>query len=1550
MQCERCGTSNVLGFWLTAVVLALVTPASAQNKNVAFTRLDQSLGLAGSAITTIHQDRKGFLWFGHDIGLSRFDGYQFVNIAVPASHGGEPDGVTAVAEDREGRLWVGTQGGRLLLFDPPMRHFSPIPVVGAAPGLPLQTAITSLLFTSDGDLLVGTKGRGLWRCPVADQVGARLSPVPVSLGGAMVRDMVEDLQGTLWLACEQGLIALDRLTGEVNHYQHEAGNPFSLAYNDLNDLLLDSRGMIWCANNNGGLDRFDPAVGRFTRFQVVKLGDRQPDQLWVGSLFEDRSETLWFGTGDSGLYRFVPETQTFFNYRHREELANSLAGNQVRVIFEDRAGVMWIGDERAGVSKFNRRLQYFEHYIHDPVDPASLPDSNVLSVLIDADQRLWLGTARGLAVGGSDLTIDSVYTYDPNDQRSLSNNLVRALLEDRNGRIWLGTEGGGLNLFQPETQTFRRFPVAPGRGTSFHDISALFQDRDGYIWIALRGGPNHGIDRLNPQNFRFRRFSPAPNEANQFPAAEATVFFEDRDGRLWIGTDGAGLVLYQKPSRFLNFRAAKGDAFTLSHNRITALAQSRDGDLWVGTAVGLDRWDTATLGVRPDTRFRKRVGRVQVFAIEEDTEGMLWLSTARGLVQLDPGGDSIRVFHGASGLRVNRFNPGASFSNFGGRLFFGGLNGLVCFDPQDVLLNPHLPPVVFTSFKKYYREVNLSRDIAYTDQVSLDYDDRVVTLEVAALDMTHSERNRYKYKLEGFDKEWIDLGRKREITLTNLDPGRYQLHVRGSNNDDVWNEAGTVMTLDMKPVPWFSPLAYLGYTLFAAAMLLALWRIQAEKLRWERKLNQQLREVDRLKDGFLAGTSHELRTPINGMVGIAQSLIEGAAGRLPDPAVRNLKMIVTSGTRLSNLVNDILDLSQLKSREIQLRLQSLDLFTQVEMVLGIVKPLVGDKNLQLENQIPRDLHPVEADESRLQQILFNLVGNAVKFTDSGRVTLAAEQRDQQIWVTVADTGIGIAPEHRDKIFESFQRVDLSDSRRSGGSGLGLSITRQLVALHGGTVRVDSDLGLGSTFAFSLPLGDGEMVPATAYEPIIQRVVEAEYAAEVLPIRDLGGLEAERAEWLHVVRGHRERQNFRILVVDDEVVNRQVLLNYLSLDQYALDEADSGASALAKLNGDVPYDMVLLDVMMPEMNGFETCRRIRQNFAPEALPVLLLTAKNQVGDLVEGFAAGANDYLVKPISRSELVPRIRLHLHLLAVTRELDETNRDLESRVHRRSRDLLEMAHQAGMAEIAANVLHNVGNHLNTINTATMLSTRLLEDRRPYDMLAKLYDLCWENRDDWARFVAEDERARRLPEYLQAVNEKIGGQMKALAKENQAVSSQLDHLQRILANQREYVQGQVFWEELSLDDFIADALELQRSYFDSEQVRVIRKGAAGGLVRVQRAKLVQVVISLCRNACEAMDGLPRADKWLELELDSDSGSVSFTLRDNGCGIEADHVDKVFFDGFTTKEGAFGLSLHHSANALSDMGGRISVTSPGRGKGAVFQVILPRLAESSQNAG
>ncbi|RMI27519.1 MAG: response regulator, partial [Calditrichaeota bacterium] len=399
----------------------------------------------------------------------------------------------------------------------------------------------------------------------------------------------------------------------------------------------------------------------------------------------------------------------------------------------------------------------------------------------------------------------------------------------------------------------------------------------------------------------------------------------------------------------------------------------------------------------------------------------------------------------------------------------------------------------------------------------------------------------------------------------------------------------------------------------------------------EQKVAEELRRIDRMKDEFLATTSHELRTPLNGIIGIAESLLEGAAGKLSRKMRSNLSMIVSSGKRLAALVDDILDFSRLKTRSIVLHCKPVDMRTLTDVVLRLTQPLIAGKKLVLKNEIGRDIPPVYGDENRLQQIMHNLMGNAVKFTESGSVTVRAQVVENMVAISVSDTGRGIPPEKREAIFHAFAQADASASREAGGMGLGLSITKQLVELHGGRITVESQVGRGSTFTFTVPVARELPEPVTEMEEVA-RVQEAEVAEGVSPNGDTPRLEGE----------------FRILIVDDEPINLQVLTNHLAGANYKIFQAASGEEALQLIQEGHRFDLVLLDIMMPRISGYEVCQKIRKQYLPSELPIIMLTAKNQVSDLVEGLAVGANDYIPKPFSRSELLARVKTHLTLKSI--------------------------------------------------------------------------------------------------------------------------------------------------------------------------------------------------------------------------------------------------------------------------------------------------------------
>ncbi|MCC3498457.1 MAG: response regulator [Microcoleus sp. PH2017_15_JOR_U_A] len=434
--------------------------------------------------------------------------------------------------------------------------------------------------------------------------------------------------------------------------------------------------------------------------------------------------------------------------------------------------------------------------------------------------------------------------------------------------------------------------------------------------------------------------------------------------------------------------------------------------------------------------------------------------------------------------------------------------------------------------------------------------------------------------------------------------------------------------------------------------------------------NAQLQRLDKLKDEFLANTSHELRTPLNGIIGLTESLIDGATGQLPALTISNLEIIASSGRRLSNLINDILDFSKLRHKNIELQIKPVGIREIVDIVVTLSQPLIGTKNLQLINSVTPDIPLVDADENRVQQILYNLIGNAIKFTDNGTVEISANAIGlespqlakkessvtsqllslivrSKLQITVSDTGIGIAEDKLERIFESFEQADGSTAREHGGTGLGLAVTKQLVELHGGEIQVSSELGVGSQFTFSLPISknqylDDKQLPATARHSLVSRTEERKLIINEAAPPNFNNNSSS------AIKCSLKNNKVKILIVDDEPVNIQVLTNNLLLENYTIAEASSGREALALIERGYKPDLILLDIMMPRMTGYEVCDKVREKFTASELPIVMLTAKNQVSDLVQGFNAGANDFLTKPFLKNELLARIKTHIRLTKI--------------------------------------------------------------------------------------------------------------------------------------------------------------------------------------------------------------------------------------------------------------------------------------------------------------
>ncbi len=1263
--------------------------------------------LSESHLTNLDLDRKGRIWLRTNTGgLNRFDpATGRVRRFLPAAGAPDPTDPGALAgairagvfyADQDGAVWVSVGGSGIDKVHGDGRVEHVVPDAGDPQGLP-HTQVFTILEDRTGNVWIGTGGGLARRVTGPGDETERFAVYrhddgdPQSLGVDVVTSLHEDEAGNFWVGTwGAGLYRFDRERELFERLAHPSAPGVATAASNfilppvhahLPTILVDGRGNLW-AMPRSGLARWAPpeeAAERSFSYYRSRPGD--PTSLMQNVLtaaFVDRYGELWCGSAaGGGLNRYDPQSDSFLLYARDPTDPQSLGVNNVLALYEDRSGILWIGGLNGGTSRLSRHKQRFRHYRRSAQELPELADNMVFSILESRDGSFWVGNMEGgiYRYDSGRRQIVERYFQNPGGARDIGSGFVRALYEDSAGRIWAGTAGGGLSQIDPASGTVTdrwTASVSDPRGLTHNLLYNIVEDRRGQIWI----GTQNGVSRLDPETGRVRRFLPSADPASVRPGPIHAVY-EDRSGTVWVG-GFTGLSRFDRETEgFEHFLHDPDDPETLTRNHAMALYDDGEGHLYVAIyGGGLNRLDLATGKV---TRFQEGLASDVLYTLEADADGYLWMSSNQGLARFDPRSETFVTYDRSHGLQGNEFNGRSAFQTADGELLFGGTNGITAFYPRDIRPSDFRPPVVLTAFRKFDQDVAVPGGLGAVEQMEIDWRDRFFSFEFAALDYTSPENVRYAYMLEGFDEEWIESDDRRYASYTNLDGGTYTFRVRGTNGDGVWSDQEISIEVVVAAKPWKT---WWAYTLYAVAAIAAAVgyqryknrryqrevRAHREETRRQRLVAERLRQIDTMKDEFLANTSHELRTPLNGIIGIAESLLDGVAGTLAASMRTNLFLIASSGRRLSHLVDDILDFSKLKNREIDLQRRAVSMREVVEIVLTLSEPLVAERELKLRNEVPQDLPEVSGDENRLQQVLHNLVGNAVKFTDTGTVSVAAREVGEFVEVSVTDTGIGIPPRKVDRIFESFEQADASTAREYGGTGLGLTITRQLVELHGGRVGVESEVGKGSRFFFTLPLAREAEKEAPSSDAAQQIVRLRERRGEEAVSEATPGEEPVSAQAAGVPaadgNGSGEAPDdglVKVLVVDDEPINLQVMQNILTLERFAVTQAQNGPRALEILDGGYQPDVMLLDVMMPRMTGFEVARRVRERFSGNDVPIILVSAKNQVSDLMEGLASGANDYVTKPFSKNELLARIQTHVSLSkAHTAEAENRRRTLE--------------------------------------------------------------------------------------------------------------------------------------------------------------------------------------------------------------------------------------------------------------------------------------------------
>jgi signal transduction histidine kinase/ligand-binding sensor domain-containing protein/CheY-like chemotaxis protein len=1196
----------------------------------AFQRYNVSNGLANNVDFDVAEDKYGFVWITTRNGISRFDGSEFVTYRpVPPGVSGQlAQFYQTVYAARDGTLWFCSWGNGLLRLDPDTEEFE------------------------------------FFRHDPRD---------PHSIAGNEVWFTFQDRDGLMWVSSLGGLSRLDPRSGHAEVFRHDPAKPDSLSHDIPTQVVQDAGGSLWIGTYGGGLDRLEPGSSHFRHY---KHNEQDPASLGndlIEGLFLDRDGTMWIAT-DGGLDHFDPARGTFKHYKHDPDDPASLSNGAVLQVMRDSRGRLWASNWGGGIHRLDETTGQFKHYFYEPGNPLG-PSTNLIEYFRESrDGAVWFASFNGLNRYDDEGGRFQLLLQGRGLQGARGDIAVSGAVQDSQGRLWISSDDVGLVRFDPATREYRQYSVQAGNPHSISNNSgtSVALGPDGVIWVSTRGGFN----RYDARTDGFERFTVAQLGAQGMASDNISDVTVDGNGLLWLTMYGVGLQRFDpRNNAFTLYHHDAADPTSLANDQTNAVSVGSDGTVWVGSDAGLSRLDPVTgrftnfasgeagltttivnaitaapagvmilgtdVGVNvydPRTgQFRTYTVREgmpsnYVMALETDQAGNIWAGTDHGLARIDAATGKVRVFDVDDGLPSNQFWNHAAYRGRDGTLYFGSTNGLTAFQPSDLHDNLTPPPVYITELSVFNHRLlpgpqsSLKSSIRITKDITFDYRQSSLGFKFAALNYRWSRKNRYAYKLEGFDNDWISVDSAHaQATYTNLAPGQYRFRVKASNNDGLWNERGASLGVTILP-PWWQSW---GFRLLLLAALFAvghtLYRLRVRGLETRARtlqllIDERTRDLvaakeaaevaNKAKTVFLASMSHELRTPLNGILGYAQLLQR--ARNLEPRQLGGLQVIQQSGEHLLKLINDILDSAKIEAGKEELHPSDLSLKPFLESIAAIVQQKAAAKNLQFTAEADPGLPEIiRADERRLRQVLLNLLANAVKFTDSGRVVLQVRSASAaRLTFAVSDSGAGIAAKDFETIFRPFEQVG-EVRRRLGGTGLGLMISRQFVRLMGSDIEVESRPGEGSTFRFSLDVQAGRSQQQRAAAPRVTA-----YAGE----------------------------RRKVLVVDDIDANRAVLRDMLEELNFQVIEAGNGKEAMSAAGLERP-DLILMDVYMPEMDGLELIRRLRRSPELSGIPIIAVSASASQSDAATCLAAGANAFLAKPVVEAQLLEKMGSLLRL-----------------------------------------------------------------------------------------------------------------------------------------------------------------------------------------------------------------------------------------------------------------------------------------------------------------
>ncbi len=1199
MRIHCCHTIRWLSRLLFLFGFLLPFPGKAQQ--IAFNHLTVENGLSQNSVLAIAQDKTGFIWMGTRYGLNRYDGTGFRQYhAKPGDSSTLPENyILSLLSDSKGNFWVGTQAG-LCIYQPETDHFRKAPLLPKPEAIPLNSAaIHSIFEDRKSRIWIGTnKGLAVFDQDHPEQYRSLFTSF-------QVRTIFEDKRGTLWVGTSQGLLKVDPDSEPYpfKHYQNK------YIHNEMPVTALQEGpdGKIWLATQHLGIYLFDPVK---ESFESLGFKEGLPSNN-VRKIVPDQKGRFWIGTLE-GIYLVDPATLKGTLLQNDPGNSFSLSQNSVHSIFRDKTGSIWVGTYFGGVNIAYSDNQPFQNFQAGNL-PNSLSNNVVSSFQQDAEKNYWIGTeGGGLNYFDAQSGRFNSFKHQPDNPLSIGSNLVKSVFLDKEQRVWIGTHGGGINLFQPSTRDFLHF---------FHDVSNpqrftveildFEEDPWGRLWIAKNTGLL--IARFSNNKLMEETLEVLPTPLN----SHIKSILAGRNNRIWIAsTNGLYLAIPDKEGKYSlqNLKSVQYPEWL--RDNINCLFEDSKGRLWIGMNYqGLLRY-------RPESGALDRITTEEglpnnnILSIQEDLYGQIWVSTANGLVRMDPDSFTLNSYTTNDGLPSNEYNYNASILNADKELLFGSIKGFTMFNPAQIKNNQEKATIAFTDIRLFNKPVAigdasglLKQSIGYTKKISFGPDQSSFSIEFSLLNFIKPEKNKYAYKLEGLDNNWIETN-SASASFNNLPPGSYKLLVKGANNDGTWSDPAALQ-ISIRPPFWKSWWAYLLYAVGITGLILLTTRyfFMQALLKKENDLHQ-------VKLNFFTNVSHEIQTHLTLIMGPVENLIRLEKN---NPLVQEkLSTVKSNAERLLLLVRELLDFRKAETNHLQIRVREYSLAPLVQEVIESMQEYIYAKKISSQ-LIPQDAD-VRAwiDAEQLKKVFFNLLINAVKFTpEKGKIEILLEQNESELLLTFRDNGKGIAPEFLPKLFSNFFQVN-DHGLQNTGYGIGLALSKSIVELHKGSLSVTSRQATseepGSTsFIIRLQKGrshftDEQIQPALKTAHVSEPISTAPDAIDEQPVSDTLPT---------------------LLVVDDNEEIRRLIAESLG-NHYRIIQEKNGAAGLEKAMSIVP-DIIISDVMMPQMDGFSFCRTLKTDPRTSHIPVILLTAKTTPSEQVEGLETGADVYLTKPFS-------------------------------------------------------------------------------------------------------------------------------------------------------------------------------------------------------------------------------------------------------------------------------------------------------------------------------